>query len=58
MNWNLTPIAPRLPSILQVLSLSLFEVKPLDELLGTLAQTDDIVPSALQSCLFPEISGQ
>jgi hypothetical protein len=34
-------------SILQVLSLSLFEVKPLDELLGTLAQTDDLVPSAL-----------
>ena len=45
-------------AMLQVLSLSLFEVKPLDELLGTLAQTDDLVPSTPQSCLFPEISGQ
>lgn len=45
-------------AILQVLSLSLFEVRPLNERLGTVAQTDDIEPSTLPSCLFPEISGQ
>ena len=36
--------------------MSLFEA--LDEMFGTLAQIDNIVPSTLQSCLFPEISGQ
>jgi len=45
-------------AILQVLSLSLFEVKPLGELLGTLTQNDDKETSATQFCLFPEISGQ
>ena len=45
-------------AILQVLSLSLFEMKALDELLGSLEKTDDTHPYTLQSSLFPEISGQ
>jgi IS4 transposase len=45
-------------AILQVLSLSLFEVKPLAELLGARLLKDDTEGSAAQFCLFPEISGQ
>ena len=44
-------------AILQVLSLSLFEVKPLAELLGASLLNDETEGPAAQFCLFPEISG-
>lgn len=44
-------------AILQVLSLSLFEVKPLVELLGASLLNDETEGPAAQFCLFPEISG-
>ena len=45
-------------AILQVLSPSLFEVKPLAELLGARLLNDETEGSAAQFCLFPEISEQ
>ena len=45
-------------AILQVLSLSLFEVKPLAELLGEQLLNDETGEPEAQFCLFPEISGQ
>ena len=45
-------------AILQVLSLSLFEVKPLAELLGAELLNDEAGEPEAQFCLFPEISGQ
>lgn len=45
-------------AILQVLSLSLFEVKPLAELLGAQLLNDETGGPDAQFCLFPEISGQ
>jgi IS4 transposase len=45
-------------AILQVLSLSLFEVKPLAELLGAQLLNDEAREPEAQFCLFPEISGQ
>ena len=45
-------------AILQVLSLSLFEVKPLTELLGEQLLNDETGEPEAQFCLFPEISGQ
>ena len=43
---------------LQVLSISLFEVKPLAELLGQQLLNDETEEPEAQFCLFPEISGQ
>jgi hypothetical protein len=45
-------------AILQVLSLSLFEVKPLAELLGEQLLNDETGEPEAQFCLIPEISGQ
>ena len=45
-------------AILQVLSLSLFEVKPLAELLGEQLLNDETGEPEAQFCLLPEISGQ
>ena len=45
-------------AILPVLSLSLFEVKPLAELLGEQLLNDETGEPEAQFCLFPEIWGQ
>jgi IS4 transposase len=45
-------------AFLQVLSLSLFEVKPLAELLGEQLLNDETGEPEARFCLFPEISGQ
>jgi hypothetical protein len=45
-------------AILQILSLSLFEVKPLAELLNAPLLADETGELEAQFCLFPEISGQ
>ena len=45
-------------AIMQVLSLSLFETTPLDQLLGQIRETDLSGQSNEQFCLFSEISGQ
>lgn len=47
-----------LHTILQILSLALFEKQPLDQLLAKAPHTDDTSASANQLNLFPQISGQ
>jgi hypothetical protein len=47
-----------LHAILQVLSVTLFEKIPLDQLLGDAADLDDLDASSAQIDLFPKISGQ
>jgi hypothetical protein len=46
-----------LHTILQILSLALFEKQPLDQLLAQAANTNEAPPSANQLNLFPQISG-
>ena len=45
-------------AILQVLSLPLFELKPLADLLGAQVLVDETGESKAQTSLFPEISAQ